>query len=351
MAIARTHKNITDAAIKADEELKALLNATEEEATPEVTPAIPAVKVEEKVIENANAEPDAIKKAEAKPEVKPIEEKKEVANNEDAIWHERYKEINGKYLSEVPRFAADKRELKKDVARLEEQVRVLTEQLAAKDNGKESYSQESYSQDVKINKLSDTFGEEGAQSINAYLDERVKEVERKFESKLKPVEIGIETIKTGQAVTAKQRYAEGLDNLVPKWKQYDRDPAFGKWLDENFLQYTGQSFRQILTEADANMNVPTIAKIIFDYEKATITPQKNASDDRKQNELEKQLAPAKTGGSGRIPKGNEGEAYSKKAIDKFYNDWQSQKLKMSIADRTRMDEIYTKAIIEGRLAP
>ena len=347
MAIARTHKSITDAAIKADEELKVLLNATEEEATPEVTPAATAV-IEEKVIENAGAETDANKKVAAKvePEVKPIEEKKEVANSENAIWHERYKEINGKYLNEVPRLAADKRELKKDIARLEEQVRVLTEQMVAKDNN----GKEPHSQDAGINKLLDTFGEAGAQEIGAYLDERVKEIERKFESKLKPVETGIETIKTGQAVTARQRYTEGLDNLVPNWRQYDRDPAFNKWLDNNFLQYTGQSFGQILTEADANMNVPVIAKIILDYEK-NITPQKNISDDTRQKELEKQLTPAKAGGSGRIPKGNEVETYSKKVIDKFYQDWQSQKLKMSIPDRMKMDEVYTRAIIEGRLTP
>ena len=347
MAIARTHKSITDAAIKADEELKALLvNATEEEATPEVTPAATAV-IEEKAIENASAETDVNKKVEAKaePEVKPIEEKKEAANNENAIWHERYKEINGKYLSEVPRLAADKRELKKDIARLEEQVRGLTEQMATKDNGKELHSQ-----DAGRDKLLDTFGDEGSQVIEAYLDKREKEIERKFESKLKPVETGIETIKTGQAVTASQRYTEGLDNLVPKWRQYDHDPAFGKWLDENSLQYTGQSFRQILTEADANRNVSVIAKIILDYEKS-ITPSKNASDDAKQMELEKRLAPAKAGGSARIPKGNEAEMYSKKVIDKFYNDWQSQKLKMSIPDRTKMDGIYTRAIIEGRLTP
>ena len=105
-----------------------------------------------------------------------------------------------------------------------------------------------------------------------------------------------------------------------------------------------------MTEADANMNVPVIAKIILDYEKSIPSP-KNASDDTKQRELEKRLAPAQTGGSSRIPKGNEAEMYSKKVIDKFYNDWQSQKLKMSIPDRMKMDETYTRAILEGRLTP
>lgn len=349
MVIARGHKSIIDAAAEADKELNALLNATTKgEATSEAKPDAPVVP-EVKAKENVNTETDVEKKADAgevKPDVKPVEEKKEVIKQEDNIWHERFKEINGKYLAEVPRLAADKRELKKDIARLEEQVRVLTEQIAsASGNGKETHSQ-----DAEINELLDTFGEEGSQKINAYLDKRVRALESRFESKLKPVETGIESIKTGQAVTAKQRYIENLDRLVPAWRKYDIDSGFRKWLDENTAKYSGQSFRQILTEADLQMNAATVAEMILDYENS-IAPLKAASNDTKQKELEKLVVPAKVGGSGSVPKGNETEKISIKVIEKFYDDIKHGKFKGSEQDKKRLETLYDQALYEHRVTP
>ena len=340
MAIARTHQSIVDAAKKADEELNVLLNDTEKEATPEVTPPS-SVVTQENVIENASMEVDKKPETEVEQVKKPVESKKE----DDGIWYERWKQINGKYINEVPRFAAEVRDLKKENLRLEEQIRGLTEQSSGV-GGKE----QAQSQDTGIDGLVDTFGEEGSQKINAYLDKRVKEIKREFENKLKPVETGIESIKTGHADTLRQRYIDGLDRMAPGWRRYSNDQGFGKWLDEKTAKYSGLSLRQILSEADSQMNSATVAEMILDYEKS-IVPLESGPTEARQKELEKRLAPAKTGGSGRTLNGNEAETYSKKVIDKFYQDWQSQKLKTSIPDRMKMDEIYTRAIIEGRLTP
>lgn len=335
-----TPKSVQEESEKAGAELSALFNARDsrdvENTIPEETPSIVEKAQEDVVVENKD-DVDVSSKTVTEPEQNTGKDK-EVDN----VWEQRWKQINGKYLSEVPRYASEARALKKQIADLELLNSKLNDQVLS---GNKQTTKEITSMP---DGLVDSLGEDSARSVISFLENRIKDLEGRFEEKIKPVEKGVESLRENQVVSAKERYINGLDSQSPSWRLRENDPEFNRWLDSNSEGLSGYSYRQVLTSADSEMNAVRVAKIINTYEK-TLSPSKDVTNSAKQKELDRMVVPNNSGAVGGKPRGNEPETFSERIVSKFYDDIKHGKFKGSSEDKARLDTAYKQAIYEGRI--
>lgn len=336
-----TPKSVQEEADKAGEQLNALFNARDSQDTENVSPEKPPEIVEK-------AENVATEKA-----IHASSEQKQTPENKDDnnVWHERWKQINGKYLAEVPRYASEVKALKDEIRGFKTQIsdleainKRLTDQLGNNTQGLNPNSIPA--------SLNDTLGEEASRSVVSFLENRIRQLEGMIEGKIKPVEKNVESLRETQVLTEKQRYVSDLDSLSPSWRLRDSDPEFNKWLDSNIESLSGNSFRQLLIDADSKMDASRVSRIINAYEKdlkgTANTTIQNA--DRKQ-ELGKMVVPGNSNASVVKPEGNKPETFSMKTVEKFYDDIKHGKFKGSNEDKNRLDVVYQKAIYENRITP
>lgn len=151
-------------------------------------------------------------------------------------WQKRFEVLQGKYNAEVPRF-------QEQVNSLVAQVRLLTEQLAAKTPAAETAPQ--MSAEEALDNLESEYGEAFTKAIDRRIDRRIGTV---IDQRLQPFAEKVSQVETVQAKTAQQLFDEELSRTVPNWRTMDSDPGFLAWLDE-IDEFTGVPRLRLLRDA------------------------------------------------------------------------------------------------------
>lgn len=167
-------------------------------------------------------------------------------------WEEKYRVLNGKYQAEVPRMAAEIRDLKTTMQTLQERP-AATPAPAPQIDFK----------GMTPEQVVEQFGEDFASAVAAIADQRAGRVRDEVGAKL-------ESVEKRTTESARGSFMRDLDRMVPDWQALDVDDRFTAYLDE-VDGLSGRSRRFFFQEADKHNDAARVAKFFAAF-RATVAP-------------------------------------------------------------------------------
>jgi len=249
----------------------------------------------------------------------------------DETWEGRYKTLQGKYDAEIPRLAQANADLRAEVAYLKGKLETIDKQP----DTAPSIS------NPKLEEFKKDYPD-----IYEYVQEMQKEL-----GLPSSIEDKVKQLTEVTQKTAVDRFYEGLDSQVPKWRDINQDPAFAEWL-KNEDRYTGLTKFELLSTAYNNLNVRLVANMFQDYQ-GNNEPAGKTSDSGTGKAVDKSkfVAPGTTKKSGEVDKtGSQPQKiYTKSEIDRYYRDVALNRTKYTPEQKAAKEEEFFKAIQENRV--
>lgn len=239
------------------------------------------------------------------------------AQGED--WEHRFKVLQGKYNSEVPRFSAENKELKSRLEQLESEVTHL------KATPPEPL--------VKQEEI-DEYGEGLIDVARRIAQEELA----KKQSEIDALKDQINQISTATTNTAKNDFFKSLGAIAPEWEQINADPNFLTWLDE-VDELTGETRQSLLSRAEQARDAVRVGKFFTSFKKTSTTWAANS-----QSALEQQVVPPTNKAPDTPPSK---KVWTRAEISDFYNRLRVGAV--SDADAIAIEADITAASIEGRI--
>lgn len=236
-------------------------------------------------------------------------------------WEHRYKVLAGKYSSEVPRLAADNRELKTKLKDLEASIERLKQAPQAK------------AQLVKPEEV-ETFGSELIDVVRRAAREELAEKDNQI-SELREM---VQQLSNKTTKNVEVDFYTALNSKVTDWVTINDDKNFHKWLNE-LDDLTGIRRQDLLAQAEADRDADRVAKFFIAYKRASQSWAANAT-----RSLETQVAPD-TGRQASAPPAK--RFYTRGEIADFYA--RVRRNEVSDQDAIAIEADIQAAIGEGRV--
>ncbi len=307
-------KAVREAEEKAEALYKQLYETTSEAPKEEPAPEQPSAETTEPPAQEETPEPSGSQ------ETEPPQQEEQSADEE--TWEHRFKVLTGKYSAEVPRLAADNRELKTQLKFLEKQLEDLK---SGKATGKQSF--------VKPEEVEE-YGENLIDLIRRAAREEVTAKEAEIEA----LRAKIEAFDSRTSKVVEVDFFEQLGKDVPDWVAINDDKNFHKWLD-GYDELTGLRRQEMLSQAEADKDARRVANFFKAYKKAGQTWAAAAS-----RKLESQVVP-ETNQSVKPPPGK--KIWTRQEIGNFYAAM--RKGEVSDKDAVAIEAQIHAAQIEGRV--
>jgi hypothetical protein len=235
-------------------------------------------------------------------------------------WEHRFKVLQGKYNSEVPRFASENKDLKSRLQILEEQIDEMknakTPELLVKPEEIEQYGE------GLIDVARRVAREELASKDN---------VIAKLQSE-------INSIKSVTTNVVSDNFFKSLTEFVPDWEALNANDNFLKWLDE-VDELTGETRQSLLSKAENQRDPVRAAKFFNMYKKTSQSWAANS-----QTSLEQQIVPPVNQPSSSPPAK---KIWTRGEISEFYD--RVRRGSISDADAIAIEADISSATIEGRI--
>lgn len=240
----------------------------------------------------------------------------------DDPWEHKYKVMEGKYRAEVPRLAADNRDLRQkldaltaDLERLKSQPSTPAQSLISPED------REKYGDDL-LDVIKRT-----AQEQVAAKDAEIAELKRRLDG-----------VHQDTAKTAEVTFYDRLGEIVPDWVSINAEEGFLKWLDE-YDEFTGRTRQDLLSDAEQARDAVRVARFFTKW-KAEQTQSVATS----QRALESQVVPD----SNKVVKAPAGKRFFTRAeIQQFYAA--ARRGEISSKDMVAMEAEIHAATVEGRI--
>lgn len=252
-------------------------------------------------------------------------------------WEHKYKTLQGRYNSDVPRLQAEVSELKAQLA----QALARIAELSAKPEPKDELQPVADPKDVEA------FGEDLVDMVRRVVERMLGNAAKKleaqaamFEQRLAAVEQQLKGTAQTVVTTAEQAFFDRLTRLVPNWEEINSNPAFLEWLGEIDPIY-GQPRQAALDAAHSALDVDRVAAIFKAWE--ATQPQSS-----KAGSVDKQISP-RTGAASSAPTSMEKPILSQKQIQDFYNDVARGRYRGREQEMQRLEAMINAAIAEGRI--
>lgn len=280
-------------------------------------PTAPEVKEETPANEQKPAD-EPTQKVEAPEEKKPVVETPAAATDP---WELKYRVLNGKYNAEVPRLAAEVRDLK---AQLEAALAQKTAEAPA-------------TPEPDVSSVAEQYGEDFANAVKTVASAETKRLRDELASEVKQM-------RDSDAKRTRNDFMRDLASAVPDWQTIDQDPGFTAFLDE-FDPLTGRTRREFFNEADAANDANRVASYFVTYSRASTPRAKSEVDEKPAAPSVEHLIAPDSSRSVEAPRGK--KQWTTKEINKFYDD--ARRGLYKAADFERIDSDITAAISEGRI--
>jgi hypothetical protein len=238
---------------------------------------------------------------------------------QDENWEHRFKVLQGKYNSEVPRFAEQVKELTKRLDGLEQE----NAQLKAKPPEPLVSQQEVDEYGEGLIDVARRIAREELAAKQAEIDALKRQI----------TDIGEATTKT-----VSNDFFRSLTALVPDWEALNTDANFIKWLEE-VDELTGQTKQVLLSQAEQSRDATRVAKFFTSFKKASQSWAANANQS-----LESQVAPPTNKAPDTPPSK---KVWTRGEISEFYS--RMRRGDVSDADAIAIEADITAASIEGRI--
>lgn len=188
-----------------------------------------------------------------------------VGQQDEQLEH-RYKVLQGKYNSEVPRLAAENKDLKSRLSSLEEQIEALKAkppEPLVKPEEIEEYGPGLVDLARRIAREEILSKQNEIDSLRAKLDSLSNVTTQKVE----------------------KDFFTSLTEMVPDWEQVNQDAKFLAWLDE-VDDLTGASRQTLLTQAEKSRDAARTAKFFTAFKRTSSSWAANSSQ-----ALDQQIVP------------------------------------------------------------
>lgn len=258
----------------------------------------------------------------------------------EETFEQKYRTLQGKYDAEVPRLHQQIRDLKARVDEMAEKAKRPSEPEQP-EKSKERVS-------LVTDADREEFGEELIDVQRRVAREVSQEYEDRMEAQAKLIEELRASIQNTGNQVGQMTFAQELKGLVPDFEQIDNDERWVQWLNEYDPMLRGPRRDQ----AQAAFNAGD-AKAIADYVslfKQSISDTQKPAEDRRQAELEKQVAPNRTANSQSARStGKEAKIYSQREVEAGWNKIRVLNTKGQTDAAAKLEAELTVAYLEGRV--
>jgi hypothetical protein len=263
---------------------------------------------------------------------------------------QKYRTLQGMYNAEVPRLHQQNRELAQRLQQMEQLLASLSAQ---------QHSAAPTDQQVAAKLITDKDVEEYGESLDVMRrvsrEELAPVVQRlaQIETMLRQMQVNVvpqvQAVAQRQQMSAEQQFWADLAANLPNFREINGNPAFQSWLLEAD-PLTGITRQTYLEDAQRNLDVRRVINIFRTW--LEITGQATVAQSTGRSvgsELEKQVAPGRSRGSGSPATANKAKVYTPQDIQKFFNDVRSGKYKGREQERDRIERDIFAAQREGRI--
>jgi len=158
-------------------------------------------------------------------------------------WEHKYKVMEGKYRAEVPRLAAENRELRQKLEGLTQDFESFKSKAATPSTPLISAEdREKYGDD-----LLDVIKRSAQEQVSAK-DSEIEQLKRRLD------DVHTDTAKNAEVV-----FYDRLSQMMPDWVAINDDPSFLKWLDE-YDALTGKRRQDLLSDAENSRDADRVAR-------------------------------------------------------------------------------------------
>lgn len=235
-------------------------------------------------------------------------------------WEHRFKVLQGKYNSEVPRFASENKDLKNRLQTLEEQIDEMKNakppELLVKPEEIEQYG-------------------EGLIDVARRV---AREELASKDSVIAKLQNEINSIKSVTTNVVSDSFFKSLTELVPDWEALNANDNFLKWLDE-VDELTGETRQSLLSKAENQRDPVRAAKFFNLFKKTSQSWAANSN-----TSMEQQLVPPANQPSSSPPAK---KIWTRSEISDFYD--RVRRGTISDNDAIAIEADITAATIEGRI--
>ncbi len=237
-------------------------------------------------------------------------------------WEHKYKVMEGKYRAEVPRLAAENRDLRQKFDALTAEIESLKSKATTPAQSLISpEDREKYGDDL-LDVIKRT-----AQEQVAAKDQEIAELKRRLDG-----------VHQDTAKTAEVTFYDRLGELVPDWVSINAEDGFLKWLDE-YDEFTGRTRQDLLSDAENSRDAVRVARFFTKW-KAEQTQSVASS----QRALESQVVPD----TNKVVKAPVGKRlFTRAEIQQFYAA--ARRGEISSKDMVAMEAEIHAATLEGRI--
>lgn len=237
-------------------------------------------------------------------------------------WEHRYKVLSGKYNAEVPRLAAENRDLKGRLGNLEEMVKNLQE---APQTSRESL--------VKPEEV-----EEYGESLVDLIRRAARDEIASKDAEINELRVKLDTFQSTANKSVEISFYDDLANRVPDWVAINDDEHFLKWLEE-YDELTGQRRQDLLSQAESERDARRVANFFVAWKR--LNQERQATSNRA---LESQAVP-KAAKAVETPASK--RTYSRQEIADFYARARRGEIKPN--ELVAVEAEIQKAMLENRI--
>lgn len=309
-------RKVVEAGERAESLLK-MLSEGGEEVKPQEPATEPAESQEPQNVDAGSQESEPVAAATAEPvePATPTEPK-------DDDWEHRYKVLSGKYNAEVPRLAAENRDLKGRLGNLEEMVKNLQEAPQA--------SRESLVKPEEV--------EEYGENLVDLIRRAARDELASKDAEIKELRVKLDSFQSTANKSVEINFYDDLASRVPDWVTINDDANFLKWLEE-YDELTGQRRQDLLSQAEGERDARRVANFFVAWKRLNQERQETSNRQLESQAVPKAAKAVETPASKRT--------YSRQEIADFYARARKGEIKQS--EMVAVEAEIQKAMLENRI--
>lgn len=279
----------------------------------------------------------------------PADEQKAGGDNvSDDTLVQKYKTLQGMYNAEVPRLHQQNRQLNERVQQMEQLLASLSaqkESAAAPQTVEKLVTEHDV---AEYGESIDVMRRVSMEEVNP-LVQRLTKLEQLLTQMQTNVVPQVQAVAQRQQLSAEQQFWTDLTGLVPNFRDINANGDFQTWLLAAD-PLTGITRQTYLDDAQRALDARRVSNFFRTWLDTTGQAVDAQPTGRATNpELEKQVAPGRSRGSGTPAAANKAKVYSPQDIQKFFDEVRSGKYKGREADRDRIERDIFAAQRENRI--
>lgn len=254
-------------------------------------------------------------------------------------WEHKYKTLQGKYNSEVPRIQTENDDLRAQVGNLQSILANFQQGGAVELKPGESLLRP---EDI------DDYGEDLIDVVKRAAREELNPEIARLNAENEQLRGNLGAVGAAAQHSAGENLYSGLDAAVPNWREINKSPAFIDWLAKKDV-YSGSSRQQLLTAAFETKDTARVIAFFrgFKQEQTVTTPQTQGTDSI--DPLDTLVAPGQPSATSAAGANKEGLIWSQADIANFYKAVNSGKFKGRDADKAAYERDIIAAGQQGRI--